>query len=966
MGNRGGKISIKTKSLFVSFVLLFFFIVGATSAVDLNNVSNTENLNLMADDVDSISVRDNLEVPMGDSISQNNMVDSHENFSNYSDNSNLSSYENNYEDIHASDFMEIDNSKKSNLLSVSAGDNLISASSKISVKVTMSDTHYSKSATYFRVTLKDVNGKVIASQKVSLKINGVTYTATTSINGIATVKTAALPVGSYSIYVKYAGSSKYNSLTTTKKVKVLSSISPNITSSCYGYVSKHTIKFWKNNNVLAKTKVSIKIGSVTYTKTTDEKGIVYLSINLYPGKHIISISNPSSGETVDVEYISLKDNTTIKPSLSTTYIEPNKKYSYKVTLKSNHGFLLSNRTVVFNINDKEYTVNTDSKGVATLTIPGMDIGKYSINFTFAGDKHFSASSGSGKITVRTPTTKLTSSTLNMVYKDGSKFKVKLTKNGKALANKYVKFVFNGKTYTVKTTAYGNAYLKIPDLKPGTSSIKFYYLTNGYADYCYGSDKVIIAKQTVTISANDLVMKYRDGSYFKVVVKTKSGTPLKNIGVKFTVKGVSYTKYTDLKGEAKLKIGLTFGDYPISAVVSNDYYKSSTVKKHIIVKGTKMTGENIYVSIGSKVSYSVKVTDANKKPVKNVKITFNINGNKYSATSDLNGIAKVSLGVLSGGNHVIKYSQGVYTESSTITVVSSVTINQIIAASQNVKSYINKNYKLPATVKIGSITYTTNEYLYLASKAIVNLKANNKSPISIKHVGGPSSPSSTYSSGNLKDYLSVAKNLIKTADAEGKVPNVVSSDVGSIGYKSLVYAFSRVISFYDDENVMPAYVEIKPLPTKDSSLMAYLAATANCQVNSTKIKLLVDKLTKDLTSEKSKAKAIFNYVRDHISYSFYYDTKYGAVGTLESGNGNCVDHAHLLAAMFRTAGLATKYVHGTCTFSSGSTYGHVWNQVLIDGVWTVADATSSRNSLGTIVNWNTGSYSLHGYYASLPF
>lgn len=167
---------------------MFFFIVGATSAVDLNNVSNTENLNLMADDVDSISVRDNLEVPMGDFISQNNMVDSHENFSNYSDNSNLSSYENNYEDIHASDFIEIDNSKKSNLLSVSAGDNLISASSKISVKVT---------------------------------------------------------------------------------------------------ISKHTIKFWKNNNVLAKTKVSIKIGSVTYTKTTDEKGIVYLSINLYPGKHII-------------------------------------------------------------------------------------------------------------------------------------------------------------------------------------------------------------------------------------------------------------------------------------------------------------------------------------------------------------------------------------------------------------------------------------------------------------------------------------------------------------------------------------------------------------------------------------------------------------------------------------------------------------------------------------------------------
>ena len=152
----------------------------------------------------------------------------------------------------------------------------------------------------------------------------------------------------------------------------------------------------------------------------------------------------------------------------------------------------------------------------------------------------------------------------------------------------------------------------------------------------------------------------------------------------------------------------------------------------------------------------------------------------------------------------------------------------------------------------------------------------------------------------------------------------------------------------------------------SDLSAYLKSSKNCQVGNSKIKKLVDSLTKGLTTQTQKATAIFNYVRDTLSYSFYYNTKYGAVGTLDAKRGNCVDHTHLLVAMFRTAGLATRYVHGDCTFSSGSNYGHVWAQVLIGNTWTIADATSSRNSIGKVLNWNTKTYSLNGRYASLSF
>ena len=176
--------------------------------------------------------------------------------------------------------------------------------------------------------------------------------------------------------------------------------------------------------------------------------------------------------------------------------------------------------------------------------------------------------------------------------------------------------------------------------------------------------------------------------------------------------------------------------------------------------------------------------------------------------------------------------------------------------------------------------------------------------------------------------------------------------------------------------MPSYVVIKSLSSSSSTsslnskntisnLAAYLAASTNCQVNNSKIKQLVSKLTSGLTSDKAKATAIYNYVRDAISYSFYYDTKYGAVGTLNSKSGNCVDHSHLLVAMYRTAGLPARYVHGTCTFSSG-TFGHVWTQVLIGDTWIVSDATSARNSFGNVVNWNPSSYSLHGYFSSIGF
>ena len=151
----------------------------------------------------------------------------------------------------------------------------------------------------------------------------------------------------------------------------------------------------------------------------------------------------------------------------------------------------------------------------------------------------------------------------------------------------------------------------------------------------------------------------------------------------------------------------------------------------------------------------------------------------------------------------------------------------------------------------------------------------------------------------------------------------------------------------------------------SDLEPYLKSTTHCHVNSDSIKTTVNRCIAGLGDDQEKADALFNYVRDNISYSFYYDTRYGAVGTLNLRSGNDVDQAHLLIAMLRAAGIPARYHHGTCTFTDGSTRGHVWAECLIGSTWIDIDTTSSRNSFGAIMNWNTNTFTHHNFYASLP-
>ena len=77
-----------------------------------------------------------------------------------------------------------------------------------------------KTKTY-TVTLKDKKGNVLKNKKVTLKVAGTTYTATTNNKGVATFKLTKLTKqGTFTAVITYAGDKYYNKATKNAKLTV--------------------------------------------------------------------------------------------------------------------------------------------------------------------------------------------------------------------------------------------------------------------------------------------------------------------------------------------------------------------------------------------------------------------------------------------------------------------------------------------------------------------------------------------------------------------------------------------------------------------------------------------------------------------------------------------------------------------------------------------------------------------------
>jgi hypothetical protein len=129
------------------------------------------------------------------------------------------------------------------------------------------------------------------------------------------------------------------------------------------------------------------------------------------------------------------------------------------------------------------------------------------------------------------------------------------------------------------------------------------------------------------------------------------------------------------------------------------------------------------------------------------------------------------------------------------------------------------------------------------------------------------------------------------------------------------------------------------PPPCTTATADLAATASVQVNHPRIRKLAAELVADRTDDLARVRAIAGYVYSHLEKRPVLGLP-DALTTLDTGMGDCNEHAVLFAALARAAGIPCRIAAGVMYYREAFYY-HAWNEVCIGGEWLSLDTTTNQ-------------------------
>ena len=407
-------------------------------------------------------------------------------------------------------------------------------------------------------------------------------------------------------------------------------------------------------NLTIELAPRVKTGSIPVTITN----------NGGKGKYVANDGN-SYWETVDVKvngntitnfqfYVSRSNN------YETTIAADDLVMSYKdgsawnATLTDVYGNPISSVPIKIGINinglNKVYSFVTDANGVASLPI-NLVSGTYDVNATFAGDNRYESSFVSAIVTVNKAVAILTGDNIEMSYKDGTNWAVTLTDlNGNAISGVKVAFGVLSKVYSILTDDNGVAKLPI-NLISGSYTFSASFSNSKYQAESITAT-VIVNKAIPVLSAEDLVMSYKDGSAWDVTLTDANGNAMANTYVKFTVSGKTYSRKTNENGVASLPINLGVGTYNISAKYEeSSNFNEVEISKSIVVNPPEyeIVADDINMTYQDGTSYTVQLTDTHGNPVSEsgVVIKVTICGKSYNLKTNADGIVSLPINLKAG-------------------------------------------------------------------------------------------------------------------------------------------------------------------------------------------------------------------------------------------------------------------------------------------------------------------------------
>ena len=248
------------------------------------------------------------------------------------------------------------------------------------------------------ITLKDGNANALSGKIIMININDKDYFTTTDNNGEAALPIDLLP-GKYAAKIEFGEDNIYLSSFAGAEISALSANNVNMIYDD----SKNlvvTLTDSKGNPLLGKS-VTIRRSDDVYTKKTNAKGQVVLSVDEPAGKYNARISfagddiYKSSGHTSRVTVSKAVSKITASAKV---FKAKSKSKKLTVTLK-NKNRVMKNVIVKLTVNKKTYKVKTNSKGVAVFAIKLTKKGKYDAVYKFEGNSNFKSSTKTVKISI---------------------------------------------------------------------------------------------------------------------------------------------------------------------------------------------------------------------------------------------------------------------------------------------------------------------------------------------------------------------------------------------------------------------------------------------------------------------------------------------------------------------------------------------------------------------------------------
>ena len=254
------------------------------------------------------------------------------------------------------------------------------------------------------IAFKDAKGNSLSGKIILININDKIYSVTTDNNGEAALPIDLLP-GKYASKIEFGEDEIYLSSFAGAEIsvdKVDTALSANNVNMIYDD-SKNlvvTLTDSKGNALLGKS-VTIRLSDDVYTKKTNAKGQVVLSVDEPAGKYNARISfagddiYKSSGHTSKVTVSKAAPKITASAKV---FKAKSKSKKLTVTLK-NKNRVMKNVIVKLTVNKKTYKVKTNSKGVAVFAIKLTKKGKYNAAYKFEGNSNFKSSTKTVKISI---------------------------------------------------------------------------------------------------------------------------------------------------------------------------------------------------------------------------------------------------------------------------------------------------------------------------------------------------------------------------------------------------------------------------------------------------------------------------------------------------------------------------------------------------------------------------------------